>query len=133
MTMAASRAKGSVEYADVGAVADFTVGRLHPVDLPGKDVWVLRTPQDRFYAIKNSCPHQGAPICLGDVDGAFRPSEPGVFEFGMEYQVIRCPYHGYEYDLETGEPAFVQGPKERVVRYDALVRDGRVLVSLKGK
>lgn len=124
--------EGAEGYRDVGAVEDFEVGSLRRTDITSSDIWVLRTPEDHFYAIKNSCPHQGAPICLGDVRGTFLPSDPGVYEFGMEYRIIRCPYHGYEYDLETGREAFTR-INDRVVRYNVIVKDGRVLVSPKGK
>jgi nitrite reductase (NADH) small subunit len=124
---------GLTLFVDVGAVDDFQVGRLRQVDLQGKDVIVVRRSDDHFYAFTSRCPHQGAPLCLGDVDGTFLPSRPGEFRFGMEGQIIRCPYHGYEYDLETGRPAFGEGVNERLVRYDAVIRDGRVLVSRKSR
>ncbi len=117
---------------DIGSVDDYPVGRLMPANIPGKDVWVLKKPDGSFYAVKNSCPHQGGPLCLGDVDGTFLPSRYGELDFGLEYEIIRCPYHGYEYSLETGRPLFAD-VEERVVRYDVVVGGGRVLMSDKGK
>jgi 3-phenylpropionate/trans-cinnamate dioxygenase ferredoxin subunit len=122
----------TVRFIDVGPLSAFPVGEMRKVDIPGKDIYVLRTPDERYYAIKNTCPHHGAPICLGSVRGTFVPSAPGVYQLGMEYSVIRCPHHAYEYDLETGLPAFINAT-DRVVRYDVKVEDGRVLVSSKGK
>jgi 3-phenylpropionate/trans-cinnamate dioxygenase ferredoxin subunit len=119
-------------FADVGPVQAFAVGELTRVDIPGKDIFVLRAPGEKFFAVKNTCPHQGGPLCLGKVDGTWVPSAPGEYEWGLEYQVIRCPYHTYEYDLESGRPLAVPGV-DRVIRYDVEVDDGRVLVSLKGK
>ena len=119
-------------FHDVGPVESYDVGKLRPANIPGKDVWVLRRPDGAFYAIKNSCPHQAAPLSFGEVHGTFLPSAPGVYEFGLEYEVIRCPYHGYEYSLETGRPLYCD-VRERVVRYDVVVEGGRVLVSDKGK
>ncbi len=79
---------------------------------------------------------------MGEVRGTFLPSEPGEYVFGYEYGLIKCPYHGWEFDLETGQPLFTPG-KERVVRYDVhvgpaslhevKVEEGRVYVSAKGK
>jgi nitrite reductase/ring-hydroxylating ferredoxin subunit len=120
-------------YIDVGALPDFTAGQMRRVDLAGKEVIVIRRRDDHFYAIAARCPHQAAPLCLGDVDGTFLPSATGEYRFGMETRIIRCPYHGYEYDLETGKPAFSEGINERLVRYDVLVRNGRVLVSRKSR
>jgi nitrite reductase/ring-hydroxylating ferredoxin subunit len=100
---------------------------------------VLRTPDGRWYAIKNTCPHRGGPLCMGRVDGTFVPSAPGVYNFGLEYRVVECPWHGYEYSLDTGLPLFteldVKGLvelHERVVRYEVVVANERVYVSAKG-
>jgi 3-phenylpropionate/trans-cinnamate dioxygenase ferredoxin subunit len=121
------------QYVDVGPVDGFEVGRLQRVDIPGKDVYVLRTGDESFFAVKNSCPHQGGPLCLGDVRGTFLPSAPGDFQFGLEHRVVRCPYHAYEYDLESGQALFVPEVRDRIVRYDVRVSEQRVLVSLRGR
>lgn len=120
-------------FVDVGRVEDFPVGVLTRVEIPGKDIFVLRTSEGPFFAVKNTCPHQGAPICLGRVDGTFLPSEPGEFALGYAERMIRCPYHAYEYDLESGRALFVPAVKDRLVRYDVEVRGQRLLVSYKGK
>lgn len=120
-------------FTDVGRVEDYPIGVLTRVDIPGKDIFVLRTSDGQFFAIKNTCPHQGAPICLGRVDGTFVPSRPGELELGCEERMIRCPYHAYEYDLETGRALFVPDVKDRLVRYGVLVEGDRVLVSYKAK
>jgi nitrite reductase/ring-hydroxylating ferredoxin subunit len=134
MTLQATRG-----FIDVGSETDFIRGRFQKVAIAAKDIWVLRTPDDRWYAIKNSCPHRGGPICLGNAEGTFLPSAPGVYDFGLPYRVVECPWHGYEYSLDTGLPVFtalrVNGlvkVSERLVRYDVVVSDKRVLVSLKG-
>lgn len=108
------------------------MGRFHPASIPGKDVWVLRTSDGRLYAIKNSCPHRGAPICLGDVTGTFIPSDPGQYVYGMRERLIRCHHHGYEYDLETGQPLYTEA-NERLVRYDVTVQNGEIFVSARGR
>jgi nitrite reductase/ring-hydroxylating ferredoxin subunit len=129
-----STTEAKAAYTDVGAIDDFPVGKMCKVDIPGKDVYVMRTPDDTYYAIKNTCPHHGAPLCLGKVTGTFLPTAPGEeLEFGLEYQVIRCPHHNYEYDLETGEALYIPHVKDRIVRYDVITENDRVLVSLKGK
>lgn len=128
-----ARAPAELRFTDVGRIEDFPEGELKRVDIPGKDIFVLRTSDGAFFAIKNTCPHQGAPICLGRVDGTFLPSPPGELELGYEQRMIRCPYHAFEYDLESGRALFVPDVKDRLVRYHVEIRDGRVLVSHKGK
>jgi nitrite reductase (NADH) small subunit len=121
-----------IGFADVGPLDAFPIGAPTRVDIPGKDVFVLRAPGDVLFAVKNTCPHQGGPLCLGKVDGTWVPSAPGEYEWGLEYRVIRCPYHTYEYDLESGRPLGVPGV-DKLIRYDVRVDGGRVLVSLKGR
>jgi nitrite reductase (NADH) small subunit len=56
-----------------------------------------------LYAIRNVCPHALGPICLGEVSGTLLPSAVGTFEYGMENRVLRCPWHRFEFDLDTGK------------------------------
>jgi nitrite reductase (NADH) small subunit len=121
-----------LEWLDVGALEDFEVGRFRPVDFPAGDVWVLRTAGGTFFALLNLCPHRGAPLCMGEVDGTFLPSSPGTYEFGLEHEIIRCPHHAYEWSLETGRSVFTDS-RDRVVRHHTKVEDGRVLVSRQRK
>lgn len=62
----------------------------------------------QLYAIKNSCPHQGAELCRGTVGGTMLPTEkPGQYIYGLDGQILRCPWHFWEFDIKTGESVFV--------------------------
>lgn len=65
------------------------------------EIGVVRTPRG-VYALRNLCPHMGAPVCRGDVRGFMRGSSPEDLEYDDDVRVIRCPWHGWEYSLETG-------------------------------
>jgi nitrite reductase/ring-hydroxylating ferredoxin subunit len=54
-------------------------------------------------AYRNVCPHAGAPVCLGRVSGTSMPSRVYEYLYGMEGCVLRCPWHGWEFDLRTGQ------------------------------
>src|SRR5476651_1082252 len=54
-------------------------------------------------AYRNACPHAGAPVCTGRVSGTSMPSQVYEYIYGMEGCVLRCPWHGWEFDLRTGE------------------------------
>ena len=125
------------EFVEVGTISDFQIGEFVPRDAEGKEVWILRTPTGKWHAIKNSCPHHGWPVCgTGAARGTWLPSAPDVYQFGLEYEIIRCPHHGFEYDLETGRPALMpegtSAIRERLVRYEVKVNGDRVLVSRRG-
>lgn len=58
--------------------------------------------EGKFYAIHNYCPHMGAPICSGFINRTVNSNSPGNYIYG-EKLVIRCPWHRWEFDLESGE------------------------------
>lgn len=56
----------------------------------------------RYYAWRNVCPHAAAPVCAGVVRGTRLPSSVYDYKYGLDQQVLRCPWHGWEFDLKTG-------------------------------
>ena len=83
----------------------------------------------RLYALRNRCPHQGGPLCLGTLGGTMLPSQPHAYEYVLEGRVLRCPLHGWEFDLESGRSSFGT-VSERVRSYPVAVEDGQVVVEL---
>lgn len=74
-----------------------------------------------LYAIKNRCPHQGAELCRGTVGGTMLPTQvPGEYSYAFDGQILRCPWHFWEFDITTGEMVFVPEP-QRVKTYEVLV------------
>jgi nitrite reductase (NADH) small subunit len=55
-----------------------------------------------FRAYRNACPHAGAPVCLGRVSGTSLPSKVYEYIYGSEGCILRCPWHGWEFDLRNG-------------------------------
>jgi nitrite reductase (NADH) small subunit len=85
----------------VGAVDDVRREGCRVVDVDGRRVGVISVG-DEFYAIADGCPHMGASMCAGSLDGTLVPSAPHELVYGMDQRVIRCPWHGWEFDLESG-------------------------------
>jgi nitrite reductase (NADH) small subunit len=90
----------------VGTVDGFEAGKFTIVDVRGREIGIYRAFDGRWHAVRNLCPHRGAPLCVGPVGGTAMPSEPGEFIFGMEEEVVRCPWHAMEFSLLTGESLF---------------------------
>jgi 3-phenylpropionate/trans-cinnamate dioxygenase ferredoxin subunit len=57
----------------------------------------------KYYAVKNVCPHYGAPLCQGSLHGTHKPSDVHQFDPGYQGQILRCPWHGWEFDIVTGK------------------------------
>lgn len=86
----------------VGKVSDFQNGDRKIVDVNGKSVGVFRI-DDQFYAIRNRCPHQWGPLCLGDFAPRAVSSGPGDVHMDDGPPLLACPWHGWEYDIATGQ------------------------------
>ena len=82
----------------------------------------------RFYALRNSCPHQGGPVCLGHLTGFATSPTPGEFEYLRKGEILRCPWHGWEFDVKTGQSWF-DPARLRVATYPARVRTGASLAT----
>jgi nitrite reductase/ring-hydroxylating ferredoxin subunit len=81
-----------------------------------------------FYALKNSCPHQAARVCLGQVVGTTLPSDVYEFNYGQEGRILRCPWHSWEYDITTGQSVF--DARVKVVTYPVEITNGEVAVTI---
>lgn len=73
-----------------------------------------------YYALRNLCPHQGAPLCRGIITGTTQPSQPGEFIWRKDGEILRCPWHGWEFDITNGRSIF-NPHKLRVKTYDVTV------------
>ena len=86
-------------------VSELPPGEHRIVEVEGRSIGVYNV-QGRLHAIRNQCPHQLAPLCQGHVGGTTLPGKVGEFAYGMDGQVVRCPWHGWEFDITTGRSLF---------------------------
>lgn len=114
----------------VAAVDDFAEGDRKIVDVDGVDVGVLNVA-DEFYAIENRCCHDSGPVSAGTVrerlEAEFTTPGERVQEDYTGDLTITCPWHGWEYDLESG--VHIGDPSYALSTYDVFVEDGEVYVS----
>jgi nitrite reductase (NADH) small subunit len=89
----------------VARVRDIPPGERLIADVAGRSIGVFNV-DGRFYALRNSCPHQGGPLCLGRTVGLVRAERPGQITYTREGEILRCPWHGWEFDLATGRSVF---------------------------
>jgi nitrite reductase (NADH) small subunit len=65
-----------------------------------------------FYAVENSCKHQGGPLGDGEVYGTH----------------VVCPWHGWEYDFSTG--CNIDDPSMKLTCFAVRIEDDDVLVEI---
>src|SRR5215213_8795800 len=86
----------------VARAQDIPEGERIIIDIQGRSVGVFNV-EGRFYAILNRCPHKGAQLCKGDIIDEVVSERPGDIRLNHGRKLIACPWHGWEYDLETGQ------------------------------
>jgi nitrite reductase/ring-hydroxylating ferredoxin subunit len=86
----------------VAAVEEIAPGQRKIIDLHGRSIGVFNVG-GTFIAVLNVCPHELAPICKGRLTGTTLPAPPGEFTWDKEGEILACPWHGWEFDLTTGQ------------------------------
>jgi 3-phenylpropionate/trans-cinnamate dioxygenase ferredoxin subunit len=112
----------------LGPIEEFPPGSRRIVELDGRSIGVFNV-DGRLYALRNRCPHQGAPLCLGPVAPLVIAPCPGSY-VAERTEVIRCPWHGWEFQLADGR-SWVDPEGTRVRAYPVEVRGGQVLVQMR--
>ena len=114
-----------MSWHDVGSLDQLERDGHLVARIGGREVGVVVDPIGGYpVGVRNRCPHNGAPICLGTVRERLGGT-PGRYALSGT-AVLRCPWHGWEFDLETGRCR--DDETMRVALYPAEVRDGRVVV-----
>ena len=80
------------------------------VEIDGKTIGLFRY-QDAVYAIDGTCTHRAGPLAEGELEG----------------RNAVCPWHGWEYDVTTGECQTIPG--EKVSCYSVKVEGDSVYVA----
>ena len=90
----------------VSKAADFKEGDRRIVKTPKGEVGMF-FENGEFHAFSNNCPHQGGPACEGimmnkvvDIIAPDRTYQGQTFSATRH---VVCPWHGYEFDLKTGQ------------------------------
>jgi nitrite reductase/ring-hydroxylating ferredoxin subunit len=106
---------------------DIPPGGRKIVRVAGREVGIFNI-DGTFYALKNVCPHQGARVCLGRIVGTMLPSDVYEYAYSREGQILRCPWHEWEYDIATGEALFDSSVK--IVSYPVEIIGDELVVTI---
>jgi 3-phenylpropionate/trans-cinnamate dioxygenase ferredoxin subunit len=109
----------------VAAVSDLPPGTRKLIEAEGRKIAVFNV-RGEYFAINDRCPHEGGSLCAGKLSGLVVAREPGAYEWTRDGEIIRCPWHGWEFDLRTGRSQC--DPRTmRVKRFDVHVEHGSEL------
>ena len=92
-----------------GLVSDLPHGHCKTIELPEGREAALYNVNGQFYATENFCPHKGAPLAEGIL---------------CEH-VIECDWHGWQFDVRTGECLTV---REKLKTYEVVIEDDLIKI-----
>ncbi len=101
------------EFVKVARTADVPAGTGVTVEVGGKAIAVFNC-DGAFFAIDDTCPHQGGPLGEGELEGT----------------TVTCPWHEWRYDVRTG--VNLEDASCKVSAYPVKVEDGDVFVAVDG-
>jgi nitrite reductase/ring-hydroxylating ferredoxin subunit len=114
----------------VGKASEFKDGERRLV-LDGENEIGIFKENGQFYAYSNFCLHQGGPACEGltiaKVEEHLLPDKTsrGLYFSETDLHFV-CPWHGYEYDMKTGE--CVSDRKLKLRKYEVIQKGDEVYV-----
>lgn len=109
----------------VARAADMADGERRIVATPKGEIGVFNH-KGAFHAYSNLCVHSGGPACEGvlvnkvvDIIAPDRTYHGQTFSDEMHFV---CPWHGYEYNIETG--VCVGDPRLKLKKFEVVERGG---------
>jgi nitrite reductase/ring-hydroxylating ferredoxin subunit len=70
-------------------------------------VVVIRAMDGTLHALAAKCLHQGGPLDRGKIyEHTVTTDDVGQYSMDPDREIIKCPWHGYEYDIRTGQTVF---------------------------
>jgi 3-phenylpropionate/trans-cinnamate dioxygenase ferredoxin subunit len=109
----------------VATVGEIPIGERKIVDVANRSVGIFNIGGE-FFALRNRCPHQGGPVCTGRLAGFLAPARVGEYVYSRPGEVLRCPWHGWEYDVRNGQ-SWYDPINPRIRRYEVAVESGAEL------
>ncbi|QLG29914.1 Rieske (2Fe-2S) protein (plasmid) [Halorarum halophilum] len=100
-----SAGSGGKTRHEVCPVSELPPGKKKIVQVGNLTIGVFNV-KGEFYALANVCPHQLAPLCEGRVTCETIAPEVGEYELIREGEIIQCPWHGWKFDIATGNSVF---------------------------
>ena len=110
----------------VAALADIPPGTRKLVTAAGRPIVIFNVGGELF-AVSNKCPHAGGSLVHAAQVGLLTSTSPGEYTYARKGEIIRCPWHSWEFDLRTGQ-SWCDPGKVKVKSYQVSVAPGSSLV-----
>ncbi len=110
----------------VAPTSDIPPGTRKLFSVKGRPIAIFNL-EGAYYGMLNRCPHQGGSLCDGIVTGLVEAPQPGEYVYSRKGEIIRCPWHGWEFDIRTGQ-SYCDPERIRTRAYPVASEHGAKLV-----
>ncbi len=110
----------------VAKASDIEPGTSTVVTVKGRDIGIFNI-EGEYYALANRCPHAGGPLCQGRIVALVQSDGPGNYRLARHQEFLRCPWHGWEFDIRTGQ-SWCDPNSTRARQFAVTVEPGAQLV-----
>lgn len=107
-------------------VGEIPPGERKLITVGGRRIGVFHS-HGEYFALLDRCPHQGASLCTGMLFSLVDSAGPGDYRTSRQGEMLRCPWHGWEFDIRTGQ-SWCDPSKLRVRTYAVSIEPGSDLV-----
>jgi nitrite reductase/ring-hydroxylating ferredoxin subunit len=110
----------------VAPTSDIPPGNRKLFTVRGRPIAIFNLGGE-YFGLLNRCPHQGGSLCEGVTTGLLESDEPGRYSYTRKGEILRCPWHGWEFDIRTGQ-SYCDPEKIRTKSYDVAAEKGAKVV-----
>jgi len=111
----------------VARTSEIPPGERKRFTIKGRPIAVFNL-DNAFYGMLDRCPHQGGSLCAGVTTGLVISKEPGQYDYVRKGEFIRCPWHGWEFDIRTGQ-SYCDPERIRSKSYSVMAESGASVVA----
>ena len=110
----------------VALASEVAPGSCKIVSARGREIGLFKIAGE-YFGLSNGCPHKCAELCRGMIVGLAQSSTPGEYRLWRPGEFIRCPWHGWEFDIRTGQ-SWCDPNSVRVRQFHVAVEPGAQLL-----
>jgi nitrite reductase/ring-hydroxylating ferredoxin subunit len=109
----------------VAAADELAPGHSKLVMVGGREI-ALFNLDGEYFALANRCPHGGGSFCEGFITGLALSDGPGRYRLERAGEFLRCPFHGWEFEIRTGQ-SYCDPRSTRARQFNVAVEHGDAL------
>lgn len=110
--------------------SELNSGEKTSIYIKKKPVIVIKNADNSIGAFLAICPHQGADMTKSHLTFKTVSDEVGTYHICDENEIIRCPWHSFEYSTKDGCTIVESDDKLKLKQYSAYVEDDNIVVEI---